>query len=94
MWCGVVCMCVCYRGAGKVVYLDEGEEMEAVLQSKQNEQRHLCVSIYVSFPIELSLKNPPTGLYIFLSLSPGIYHRGGVRQIYKHVLAFVFGAGT
>lgn len=47
--CAHICVCV-LRGAGKVVYLDEAEEMEAVLQSKQNEQCYLCVSIYVEFP--------------------------------------------
>lgn len=47
VWGGV---CMFYRGKGKVMYLDEGEGMEAILQSRQNEQCYLCVSIYVEFP--------------------------------------------
>lgn len=57
-----VCFCVCLceyvcaigvqgrKGKGRWCVLMKGEEMEAVLQSKQNEQYYLCVSIYVEFP--------------------------------------------
>lgn len=56
--CLCVCVCLYYRSAGKVVYLDEGREIEVVLQSKQNEKCYLCVSIYVVIPHWAFLKTP------------------------------------
>ena len=74
-----MCVCVYYRFARKVLYLDEGVEMEAVLQSKQNEQCYLCVSIYVEFPHWAFFKIPahwPIHLSLTLSASWCISQRG------------------